>query len=458
MEKEKVLYKRVFQFMAAILWVGIWAAPGHTQDLSGTIPLEGKRIQFAIQPDGYNGTVYVDSIKINDFRWLGESPLQGTIAFRHYGSRNFSLDNLRIAQVDGQGVETVLFSDSFERDALGDTWSFVALGEGEANPGDIEIYQGELNSDQLGDTAVDSMAFPLLNLTFAGKKTIFEFTLTARWGETSYNPGVIIGTKQFGLLIEMIDDSEGYPFASASWGRKNDAWSGGMGISDRTFDKLERYKNEGLLPIEGKRFQYIIDPDALHGSLIIGDFKIGTFTWLNDPLDGSAGGFGFRRYGDRINQVDNVRLMQIDAAGSETILFTDDFNRTDLGNKWVPVPLGASIDPGDFRIENNVLLNTNASGNDAVLFPHISFSFEGKTTIFEFTLVGRSNELSYNPAIVIGNDMDGLLVELLESNGLPTIVDEWGRLGGSWQSGVGESVTLEEYEKIQTGVGIWMVY
>lgn len=457
MMKANMGRKSICTVALLIVLLGALATPVQSQDLSNTIPLDGRTIKYVVDTDGFQGAVYVDNIKINEFQWKGTNPLSGTIAIRRYDKRNFSIDNLRIAQTDSAGTETVVFTDDFNRDTLGDKWTYAALGEGDANPDDIAIFENELLSEAVGGTTIDAIAYPNLNLVFAGKKTVFEFTLVSRWDDTANNPGVIIGTKQFGLLFEMNDDANGYPIASSTWGRNNDAWSGDMGIYARTFDKIEQYRNEGLLPVEGKRFRYVIEPDALNGTLIIAGFKIGTFTWLNAPLDGAAGGFGFRRYDTRNSKIDDVRLTQIDAQGNETVLFTDDFNRTELGEKWNPIPLDSAFDPNDYPIENGVLVSTNASGNQVILFPNVSFSFEGKTTIFEFTLIERSSDLSYNPGLVIGTDVDGLLVEYLEQNGLPGIEDTWGRLGGAWVSGVGTNVVLEEFEKVETNVTAWML-
>ena len=87
---------------------------------------------------------------------------------------------------------------------------------------------------------------------------------------------------------------------------------------------MDYYTQQGLIPIDGKKIQYVIEPDGLNGTLYIAGFRIGTFTWLGNALEG---GVGIRRYSTRNNILDDFRIIQEDSSGQEIILFEDDFNR-----------------------------------------------------------------------------------------------------------------------------------
>jgi hypothetical protein len=415
--------------------------------------LEDVQLKYVIESDGFNGGVFINDIQISEFRWLGEEPLSGQFAFRRLGQRNFAVDNMRISQIAEDGTETLLFEDDFEREELGDQWSLIALGENPADPLDIFILDGELNSEGNSIDTPEALITANVDIEYAGKTTIIEFTLVFRWGDENANPGILLGSRQTGYLIELGADSEGIPLASTTWGRQNDAWVNGLGQGGRTLDKVDYYTQQGLIPIDGKKIQYVIEPDGLNGTLYIAGFRIGTFTWLGNALEG---GVGIRRYSTRNNILDDFRIIQEDSSGQEIILFEDDFNRESLGDSWRVVALGGSVDEDDFRIEDGML--NNSQGGDAtadqMLVPEVTFNFIGNQTTIEFTLVERRDDKTYNPGIVIGNETFGILVELIESEGLPAIASSWGRTDGTWVNEVGESETFADFEQA-TSIADW---
>lgn len=184
----------------------------------------------------------------------------------------------------------------------------------------------------------------------------------------------------------------------------------------------------------GSRIKIVVDSDGLQGSYAVDGEAINRFRYLGSALEG---GFGFRSVVQRNLIVDDVRFYQIAADGKETDILTDDFNRTELGSKWVNETLAADVTPGPLAaaIKNGQLYIENDGSGDTWLRTADQATFSGKTTVFEFTFVDYLGTVIYNPSVVVGTkpfvagQTNGVL--LFDNGAGFTYAVE----GGSWTSG-----------------------
>ncbi len=115
---------------------------------------------------------------------------------------------------------------------------------------------------------------------------------------------------------------------------------------------------------------------------------------------------GFRSIVGRQAKVDNVHLYQVNENGSPETLIKDDFERQSLGSNWIKESISehGTSDALRASIKNGVLvLNHQGGKKDTWVRSKRSFSFQGETTVFEFTLVSRAPH-EHNPAIVLGTE------------------------------------------------------
>jgi len=150
------------------------------------------------------------------------------------------------------------------------------------------------------------------------------------------------------------------------------------------------------------RIRLTVEPDGRTGSISFGPLGVSRFRFGKDPFEG---GIGFRAIVGRSCKVDNVRFYQSDRSGAVDVIVDDDFEREKLGAGWVNENIADPVDKAvlDARIDDGALvLQHDGSRNDAWLRPARGVVFEGKTTVFEFTLVDRWGDMGGNPALVVG--------------------------------------------------------
>jgi hypothetical protein len=206
-------------------------------------------------------------------------------------------------------------------------------------------------------------------------------------------------------------------------------------MSDTETVALYRMHGEG----PADRIRLTVDPDGKSGSLSIGGLGSSRFTFKGRPFEG---GVGFRSIKGRSFKVDDVRLFQVEEDGSETVIFEDRFERVALGADWIKESLVPNLDGSalDAGIEEGVLAMVHdGTMNDTWLRPDRSVRFEGRTTVFEFTLVDRSGDLGGNPALAVGakrfeaGKTEGVM--LIDIQGMEPFFNH-GMVKGAWQPGI----------------------
>ena len=180
------------------------------------------------------------------------------------------------------------------------------------------------------------------------------------------------------------------------------------------FFELERYNADGtwsdipftsdeenLTVDPGDRVRFEIDSTGQKGVMYVnGESAIAFET--NEILSGSI---GFRVVTDSRNViVDDVYFAQIDGGGAETVILDDSFERADVGADWVNETLADDSSPGPLLafIENGQLHLTSDGSGDAWLRIDADVTFEGGTTVFEYTFVDYIGDNTYRPSPVLG--------------------------------------------------------
>ncbi|NPU96331.1 MAG: hypothetical protein HPY51_03840 [Candidatus Omnitrophica bacterium] len=283
----------------------------------------GSRIKIEIDPDGVNGSYYIDGELINRFKYLGD-PLQGGFGFRLVVQRNVKVDDVRLYQVASNGSVTVILEDDFNRTDLGTNWVNETLA-GDTTPGPLQatIHDGILflENDGSGDTWLRTAQ----EVTFTGNTTVFEFTFVDYLGTVVYNPTVVAGTKPYtpgqtsGVVL--FDNGPGFNYAM-----EGGSWAGG--------------RVQSLSGVQsGMTFQVVVDQGGQAGRTYRNGVEVARFVTLGPPLQGA---FAFRSIYNRDAAIDDLRIYTRNDDGTETTLFVDNFNRNELGEDWVV----ESITPG----------------------------------------------------------------------------------------------------------------
>ena|GEM_PF-6098664 len=197
-----------------------------------------QRFRLVVEPDGRTGFIHTGGLGSVAFRYLGES-FEGGIGFRAIVGRNFHVDDVRFSQTTADGSETVILEDDFNRDCLGPRWIKESLIPGAApqalsasiEAGGLEIvHDGTMN---------DTWLRPNVSVRFAGKTTVFEFTLVERSGDLGGNPALVVGTRAFepgktcGVMLIDVRGAE----PTFTHGMVNGAWRTGQA---ETIEDLER--------------------------------------------------------------------------------------------------------------------------------------------------------------------------------------------------------------------------
>lgn len=190
------------------------------------------------------------------------------------------------------------------------------------------------------------------------------------------------------------------------------------------------------------RYSLAVEPDGKTVTLSVDGIVLSRFKYRGKSFEG---GVGFRSIIGRNCKVDDVLFYQKEKDGTKHILLRDDFNRNDLGPQWVNETLASDTSEGPLnaRIEDGVLvLKHNGSKADTWLRPAAPTGFTGRTTVFEFTLLERSGEMSINPALVVGTKPfragttgNALLLDIHESDS----VNAYGMVKGAWVGGQADS-------------------
>ncbi len=184
----------------------------------------------------------------------------------------------------------------------------------------------------------------------------------------------------------------------------------------------------------GDRVRFEIDPSGQRGSMYLNGVQFLEF--LTVPV--LEGGVGFRVVTDtRDVIVDDVYFAQIDENGNETVVFEDEFERSELGSEWINETFAADPSPGplDAYIQDGMLHLDNDGSGDSWLRTEAQVDFEGMTTIFEYTFVDFLNENTYLPTVVLGTkpyESDITSGVILVDNGTGF---NYGMVNGGWSTG-----------------------
>ncbi len=195
------------------------------------------------------------------------------------------------------------------------------------------------------------------------------------------------------------------------------------------------------------RVRLVVEPDGVTGSISFGPLGGGRFRFRDDPFEGAV---GFRAIVGRNCKIDNVRFYQVDGGGATEILLEDDFERAEIGSHWINENIVPHVDHAtlDARIEEGLLvLEHDGSRDDAWLRPAQGVSFEGKTTVFEFTLVDRWGDMGGNPALAVGTRpfepgaTSGVM--LIDVSGWDPHFG-WGMVAGEWSQAQADSLPADD--------------
>ena len=405
----------------AMSWETIPMADG------GVPPLvPGVRIKVAIEPDGMNGSFYINGVLAGNFIYQGETALEGGVGFRSVVQRNLRIDDFRFYQTAADGTEEVILEDDFNRQDIGSNWVNETLAEDSApGPLDVHIENGELYivNDGTGDTWVRTAQA----VAFAGKTTVMEYTFVDYVGDVVYAPSAVIGTKPYvagetsGVIL--LDNGPGF-----NYGMVNGGWAGGQAAA------LGGVRN-------GMHFKIVVDPGGQSGTCYRDGIQSSRWYVLGPPLHG---GIAFRSIVDRDATIDDLRIYSIDDAGNETTLYENDFNADELDADWIveaitpggtPDGLWAFTIDDDDDGDNELFIDHDGSMNDSWLRLDREIPFAGdKTVVFEGTFVFIPNGY---PTVAIGTSqwvagetIGPLLLDNIET---PWLMDTRG--GNVWLGG-----------------------
>ena len=255
-------------------------------------------------------------------------------------------------------------------------------------------------------------------------------------------------------LVPYIYDENSYPSGFAG-GLVPEAWPESRQVILRrdlvTADALDRLevtdRTLALFRVSGEdgaeRIRLTVNPDGVTGSVTVSGLSNRRFLWKGDPFEG---GVGFRTILNRNCRIDDVRITQSLPGGTTKVLLDDDFERSELGPWWIIETLVPGVkDPSlTARIEDGALVLTHdGSMNDAWIRPDVDEPFEGRTTVFEFTVVERFGQRDCNPALAVGarafrsDETSGVM--LVDITGMdPAFIH--GMEKGVWKSGLAEAL------------------
>jgi hypothetical protein len=345
------LERRSVDAAGALAWVNI----PFTDDPVTLSVTPGSRVRFEIDETAQRGELFVNGQRMLMF--LTQPVMEGGVGFRVVTtSRNVIVDDVYFAQIDAGGNETLILRDDFNRAELGDDWVNENLAA-DPSPGPLDAFieNGQLNltNDGSGDSWLRTNA----QVDFVGKTTIFEYTFVNYYPGLSYRPTVVLGVKpyQSGVTsgVILIDNGSGI-----NYGMVNGGWAQGQA------SRLGGSRN-------GMRFKIVFDPGGQSGTVYRDDVRGLRFFNLGPTF---SGGFAFRTIVDRDAVIDDIRVYTMNADGSETTIFEDNFNRAEVGNDWVTESITPDVAPGaqwssledrDSDGDNELFLDHDSSLDDA---------------------------------------------------------------------------------------------
>ncbi|MGC9329158.1 MAG: hypothetical protein ACP5I1_16110, partial [Candidatus Hinthialibacter sp.] len=287
----------------------------------------GMRVRIEIDGTGQKGVLYLDDYEFSQFQTV--PVMEGGFGFRVVtNTRNVIVDDVYISQIDESGSETVVLNDDFNRADLGSDWINETLAVNTA-PGPVNAFiqdgQLHLTNDGSGDGWLRTNA----PLTFAGKTTVFEYTFVDYIEGSSWRPSPVLGAKPFeagatnGVIL--VDNGTGF-----NYGMVNGGWAGGQAL------QLGAAR-------PGMRFQIVVDAGGQSGTVYIDGVEGLRFFNIGPVFTGA---FAFRTIVNRDATIDDIRVYAIEADGSETTLFEDDFNRDEIGEDWITESITPNVLPG----------------------------------------------------------------------------------------------------------------
>ena len=367
------LERRALDTAGELTWTNI---PFKSDIVSSVEP--GMRVRFVIDNTGQRGEIFLDG---KSFRNFNITPvLEGGFGFRSVtDTRNVVIDDVYISQIDSTGKETVILNDKFDRTELGTEWVNETLAA-DTTPGPLTaaIQNGQLNITNDGSS--DCWLRTKAQLTFKGKTTTFEYTFVGYLGGNTYRPSPVLGAKPYETGMTsgsiLVDNGSGF-----TYGMVDGSWTG-----DQAY-QLGANR-------QGMRFKVVVDAGGQAGTVYRDGVQALRFYNIGPVFSGS---FAFRTLLKRNATIDDIRVYTLDPDGTETTIFSDDFNRKEIGNDWVTesmTPGGSadaqypSIRNDDDDADNELVLEHDGSSNDCWFRLKKDLPFSGtKPVVIEGTFV-----------------------------------------------------------------------
>lgn len=425
-----VMERRALDAAGVATWVNI---PFKNDTLSSVEP--GMRVRFVIDNTAQQGEMFLNG---QIFRKFTTTPvMEGGFGFRSVtDTRNVTVDDVYVSQIDSTGNETVVLNDNFNRSELGADWINETLAaDTTAGPLSAVIQNGQLQitNDGSGDSWLRTKA----QLTFKGKTTIFEYTFVGYLNGNTYRPSSLLGTKPFESAVTtgvlLVDNGSGF-----NYGMVDGSWAGSQA--------MQLGANR-----QGMQFKIVVDAGGQSGTVYRDGIQAMRFFNIGPAF---TGGFAFRTIVNRDATIDDIRVYTLDPDGKETTLFSDNFNRDQIGNDWVTESITPEASPdsqfpvifnNDDDSDNELVIDHDTTANDAWFRLKKDFPFSGpKPVVIEGTYVSYVDYAS----IVIGTsewkanqNVGPILLDGLDS---PWVMDT--REGNVWvQPGPvgGSSISLK---------------